>query len=98
VESVYIVLEMDNGQNRVLVSSNLKLKRYNYKMLDAYKCMFGKKPHIYSSPLKKNNHPELDDTKELEASEITKYLSMIGALQWSISLGQFDTHTSHVYG
>jgi Reverse transcriptase (RNA-dependent DNA polymerase) len=68
-------------------------KRYIEKMLDAYERMFGEKPHTYSSPLEKNDHPELDDTKELEASEITKYLSMIGALQWSISLGRFDILT-----
>ena len=68
-------------------------KRYIEKMLDAYERMFGEKPHTYSSPLEKNDHPELDDTKELEASEITKYLSMIGALQWAISLGRFDILT-----
>ena len=55
--------------------------------------MFGEMPYQYSSPLEKNDHPELDDTKELEELDITKYQSMIGALQWAISLGRFDIHT-----
>ena len=70
-------------------------KRYIEKMLDAYSRMFnGEMPQQFSSPLEKNDHPELDDTKELDAEGITKYQSMIGALQWAISLGRFDIHTA----
>jgi Reverse transcriptase (RNA-dependent DNA polymerase) len=68
-------------------------KQYIEKMLGAYKRMFGETPQQYSSPLEKNDHPELDDTKEMTGDKITKYLSMIGALQWCISLGRFDILT-----
>ena len=68
-------------------------KRYVEKMIGAYERMFGEMPYPYSSPLEKNDHPELDDTQELGEEDITKYQSMIGALQWAISLGRFDILT-----
>jgi hypothetical protein len=39
---------------------------------------------------KKGDHPELDTSKELDQEGTVKYQSMIGALQWLISLGRFD--------
>ena len=68
-------------------------RRYIEKMLDAYTRMFGEAPKAFSSPLERNDHPELDDTKELGPDDTTKYQSMVGALQWAISLGRFDIHT-----
>ena len=65
-------------------------RRYIEKMIGAYELMFGEQPRGYSSPLEKNDHPELDDSKELKDEDVTKYQSMIGALQWAISLGTFD--------
>ena len=63
-------------------------------MLDAFERMYGEHPQQYSSPLEKNDHPKLDNTKELPDDDITKYQSMIGALQWAVSLGRFDVHTA----
>jgi hypothetical protein len=40
----------------------------------------------------KNDHPELDMTSELPMEDIKKYQSLIGALQWVISLCRFDIH------
>ena len=40
--------------------------------------------------LEKGDHPEIDDSPELEEDGIKKYQSMIGALQWTVSLGRFD--------
>ena len=40
---------------------------YIEKMIASYKRMFGELPVPYSSPLERNDHPELDDSKELEA-------------------------------
>jgi hypothetical protein len=66
-------------------------KRYIEKMLENYESMLGEQPRVYSSPLEKNDHPELDDSNLLEAQDITKFQSMIGALQWCISLGRMVT-------
>ena len=55
----------------------------------------GEKPkELYSSPLKKGDHPELDTSELLDADRIQKYQSMIGAMQWAISTGRFDIATA----
>ena len=57
--------------------------------------MFGKKPKAnMSSPLDKGDHPELDDSELLDQTDIQKYQSLIGALQWTITLGRFDIATA----
>ena len=40
--------------------------------------------------LKKNDHPELDNTELCNEEQITEHMSMIGQLQWSVALGRFD--------
>ena len=42
------------------------------------------------SPLQKNDHPELDITMLCYEKQITKYMCMIGQLQWAITLGRYD--------
>ena len=62
--------------------------------MDQYQQMFGELPQESKSPLEKNDHPELDDSRLCTLDEIKKYQSMIGALQWLISLGRFDVFTA----
>ena len=64
-------------------------------MVDGYKTMFGTTPKgNVSSPLEKGDHPELDDSHLLDEDGIEKYQSLIGSLQWAISLGRFDVQTA----
>ena len=42
------------------------------------------------SPLKRNNHPELDNTNLCNEEQLTKYMCTIGQLQWAIALGRYD--------
>ena len=35
------------------------------------------------SPLEKNDHPELENSELCNEEQITKYMSMIGQLQWA---------------
>jgi len=64
-------------------------------MSDTYFRMFGKKPkQTYTSPLEKGDHPELDISELLPPEDITKYQSLIGALQWAITLGRIDVQTA----
>ena len=70
-------------------------RKYIERMYDQYKKLFGKAPpQKCSSPLEKNDHPELDDSPLLGQEDIAKYQSLIGALQWAISLGRFDVATA----
>ena len=70
-------------------------RKYIERMIDSYTRMFGKPPtQNVQSPLDKNDHPELDDSPLLEVDDIAKYQSLIGTLQWTISLGRFDIATA----
>jgi Reverse transcriptase (RNA-dependent DNA polymerase) len=69
-------------------------KSYISKMLENYERTFGEKAKKYSSPLEKNDHPELDVSEFLDHEGINLYQSMIGAAQWAVSLGRFDIQTA----
>ena len=70
-------------------------RKYIDKMIDEYKRMFGESPkQNVLSPLEKGDHPELDETEFLEAKGITQYQSLIGCMQWAISLGRVDIATA----
>ena len=65
-------------------------KSYVKKMIIAFEVMFGVKPKEYSSPVEEGVHPELDTSQELDEDGIRIYQSLIGALQWAVTLGRFD--------
>jgi hypothetical protein len=63
---------------------------YVKKIIMNYENMFGEKPKEYSSPLLEKDHPELDNSPLLDENGIKQYQSVLGALQWLITLGRFD--------
>jgi hypothetical protein len=70
-------------------------KKYLNKMFDQYKRTFGENPkQNVTSPLEKGDHPELDESELLDEEGITKYQSIIGSLQWAVSIGRFDIQTA----
>jgi hypothetical protein len=76
-----------NNRNEMCISPQW----YIEKMVDNYKQLFGKSSsHPSQSPLESNNHPEIDSSKFLSEDGIQKYQSLIGAMQWAISIGHFD--------
>ena len=57
--------------------------------------MHGETPKCsYQSPLEKNDHPELANTELLDDEGIGQHQSLIGILQWTITLGRFDVGTA----
>jgi hypothetical protein len=54
--------------------------------------IFGALPKEWTSPIDKDNHPELDTSEELSNEGIQHYQSLIGAFQWAVSLGRYDIH------
>jgi hypothetical protein len=46
------------------------------------------------SPLEKGDHPELDTSELLNDDDVQKYQSLIGSMQWAVSLGRFDIATA----
>jgi hypothetical protein len=70
-------------------------KKYIDKMISSYEQFFGCKPsQKYSSPLEKGDHPEFDTSDLLDDIEVQRYQSLIGAMQWAISIGRFDIITA----
>jgi hypothetical protein len=65
-------------------------------MMDQFKNMFSDNPKEYTSPLEKGDHPEIDTSDELHQEGIKKYQTMIGCLQWAVSLGRFDIQTATI--
>ena len=69
--------------------------KYVEKMECSYQQLFHCKPcQKVMSPLEKGDHPELDTTAFLDTEETMIYQSLIGAMQWSISIGRFDIATA----
>ena len=70
-------------------------KKYIERMIKTYELTFGQKPttNVYS-PLEKNDHPELDESELLDKKGIEQYQSLIGQLQWAISIGRLDILTA----
>ena len=70
-------------------------QKYIERLVASYEKMFGEKPSAKMySPLERGDHPELDDSELLDANGIQQYQSLIGSMQWAISLGRFDIATA----
>ena len=69
-------------------------RRYVEKILEGYEILFGNKPKKYKTPLDRQDHPELDDSELCEEKDIAIYQSIIGQLQWVVTIGRFDIFTS----
>ena len=68
-------------------------KKYIDKLADTYRRLFNEDlPKVYKTSLDKNDHPELDTSEILEGDMAAKYLTMVGQLQWLVTLGRFDIH------
>ena len=70
-------------------------RKYIERMVANYERIFGEAPkQVVTSPLEKGDHPELDTSDLLGDDGIRNYQSLIGALQWAVSIGRFDVATA----
>jgi hypothetical protein len=67
-------------------------KTYCKRIVNQCESIFGTPPKEYTSPIDKDDHPELDVTEEAGPEDIKHYQSLIGSFQWAISLGRYDIH------
>ena len=66
-------------------------KKYIEKMLANYERLFGEPPkQNMHAPLEKGDHPEMDTTELLDMDNTKIYQSLIGGLQWIVTIGRFD--------
>ena len=70
-------------------------RKYIDKMMQTYEQLYGNKPSTTpQSPLVENDHPELDTSEFLDEEGMQQYQSLIGSLQWAISIGRWDIQTA----
>ena len=63
-------------------------KKYIEKLKETYVRLFNTEPSkVLKTPLEKNDHPELDTSDILEGQQVNHYLTIVGQLQWLITLG-----------
>ena len=68
-------------------------RKYIDKLADTYKRHFNEDPPKgYKTHLDTNDHPELDTSESLEGDMAAEYLTMVGQLQWLVTLGRSDLH------
>jgi hypothetical protein len=68
--------------------------KYIDKLVKNYEKTFGMKPNMsVMSPLEKGDHQELETSELCTTEQIAQYQSVIGALQWIVTIGCFDIHT-----
>lgn len=74
----------------------MSAEQYIDRMASQYERMFGTKPSTrkFQSPLDQNDHPETDDSELLDEDGIQQYQSLIGSLQWAVSIGRIDVTTA----
>ena len=65
-------------------------RSYVNKILESYERMFEEKPRKSRPPLEGGDHPELDTSELCDDHQTKQFQTLIGQLQWLISLGRFD--------
>ena len=65
-------------------------RRYVNKILESYESMFKEKPRKSRPPLGGGDHPELHTPELCDEHQTKQFQTLIGQLQWLISLGRFD--------
>ena len=65
-------------------------RRYVNKILESYERMFKEKPRKSRPPLEGGDHPELDTSELCDEHQTKQFQTLIGQLQWLISLGRID--------
>jgi hypothetical protein len=73
----------------------LSFVKYIEKLTMNCEQIFGQQPkQNASSPLENRDHPETDSSNLLDAKSTQMYQSIIGALQWMVTIGLFEITTA----
>ena len=90
--SFHLGMDFNRDDDNTLCISPAK---YIDKLIQNYAKLFGMKPSTsVTSPLEKGDHPELDASELCDPEQIAQYQSMIGSLQWIVTIGRFDINTA----
>ena len=65
-------------------------KKYISRIMENYQNMYKELPKKQNTPIEQDDHPELDTSPELGPEQVEIYQSLIGCLQWAVTLGRID--------
>ncbi|MGH7954713.1 MAG: reverse transcriptase domain-containing protein [Gloeomargaritales cyanobacterium] len=88
--SYFLGMDFKRGDDGVLA---LGSETYIKKILDSFGEQFGEKPQKnVTTPLDPSDRQELDLSEELGETGIQLFQSLIGQLQWAVTLGRLDIY------
>ena len=67
-------------------------KTYVKRILKQFELVMGYKPKKVKVPLDPKDHPELDNSELLDEKAKRIYWSLMGMLQWAVTIGRMDIH------
>ena len=84
------------GMDFIREGNVLHIRQTSYleRLFAMFERIFGHPPRHYFSPLSQGDHPELDTSEFLDDEKTKLYQSLIGALQWVVTIGKFDIYTA----
>ena len=81
---------MDEHWTKEGINTALSAKTYISQAIPKFEKLFGTEFKAIKTPMDENYHPEIDDTPLLDKEGAGRYRSIIGCLNWIITLGRFD--------
>ena len=90
--SFHIRCDFNRDEDGLLCMQPVK---YIERIIENHKGVIRESPSTgVSSPLEKGDHTELDTSSLLDPDDIEKYQSIVGLVQWAVSLGRMDIATT----
>ena len=86
------VKRMDEHWTKEGIDQGFSAKTYISNVVPKFEILFGQEFKSIKTPMDENYHPELDEGDELSGDEGAQYRSLIGSLNWVVTLGRFDIH------
>ena len=69
-------------------------KTYVRRILTQFELVMGYKPKRVKTPLDPKDHPELDESPFINKKAKKIYWSLMGMLQWAVTIGRMDIHVA----
>ena len=83
---------MDEHWIKQGVTLGFSCRTYVTNIIPKFEDLFDQVLKKIKTPMAENYHPEIDESPELSDDEASKYRSLIGSLNWIVTLGRYDVH------
>ena len=83
---------MNEHWNKQGINMGFSSRTYVSNIIPKFEALFETDLKRIKTPMAEDYHPEVDESPELSPDEASKYRSIIGSLNWIITLGRFDVH------